>query len=91
MSDAQRHKHASAKAYYVFDIIGLESTESITAATASVTPSGLTLSGSVVIVSPRVSQLITGGTAGVDYIVRFHITTNLGYEDDFDYLIKVIA
>lgn len=91
MSDAQRHKHASAKAYYGFDIIGLEPTETITACSATVSPSGLTLSGPVVIASPRVSQLVTGGTAGTDYNVRFHITTNLGYEDDFDYSIKVIA
>lgn len=91
MSDAQREKHVSGKAYYGFDLVGLESNETISSCTAAVSPSGLTLSGSVVIATPRITQLITGGTAGVDYTVRFHVTTNLGYEDDFDYLIKVIA
>ncbi len=91
MSDAQREKHVSAKAYYGFDVIGLDAGETIQTCTASVSPAGLTLSGAVVIASPRISQLVTGGTAGVDYVVRFHIATNMGYEDDFDYLIKVIA
>lgn len=91
MSDGQRYKHTTAKAYYGFDIIGLSVGETITACSAVSSPSGLTLTGAVVIDSPRVSQFIEGGTAGTDYTVRFHITTSLGYQDDFDYLIKVIA
>lgn len=89
--DAQREKHIAGKGYYGFDIIGLDTTETITLCTSSVSPSGLTLQGSVVISGNRISQFITGGTAGTDYVVRFHITTNLGYEDDFDYRIKVIS
>ena len=91
MSDAQREKHVAAKAYYGFDIVGLEETEAITACTAAAAPAGLTLTGAVEIDGTQVSQFVEGGTAGTDYTVRFHITTNLGYEDDFDFLIKVIA
>lgn len=91
MSDAVREKHTSAKGYYGFDIIGLDPLETITACVASVSPVGLTLTGAVQIDSPKVTQYIEGGTAGMDYVVRFHITTNLNYQDDFDFLFKVIA
>lgn len=91
MSDATRQKHVSAVKYIGFELVGLEDSETITACECSVTPSGLTLTGDEVVDSPTVKQKIEGGVAGTDYVVRFHITTNLGYEDDFDYEIKVIA
>lgn len=91
MNDAQREKHVSAKAYYGFELVGLDALETITACTCTATPSGLTLTGVVQIVGAKITQFVEGGTAGTDYRLRFHITTNLGYEDDFDYLLKVIA
>jgi len=90
MSDAQREKHVSGKGYYGFDIVGLDAAETITACTCTVSPSGLTLTGVVQIVGTKITQFISGGVAGTDYRLRFHITTNLAYEDDFDYVIKVI-
>lgn len=91
MNDAQREKHVSAKAYYGFELVGLDALETITVCTCTATPSGLTLTGVVQIVGAKITQFVEGGTAGTDYRLRFHITTNLGYEDDFDYLLKVIA
>lgn len=91
MSDAARDKHVSAKAAYGFNLVGLEDGETILTATAAVSPAGLTIAASVVITGSRFTVFVSGGTAGVDYTIRFHIKTSLDYEDDFDYLIKVIA
>lgn len=91
MTDAQREKHVSGKGYYGFEIVGLDPLETIDTCTCAVTPTGLTLTGVVQISGAKITQYIEGGTAGTDYRLRFHIVTNLGYEDDFDYLIKVIA
>ena len=91
MSDAVKEKHVSAKAPYGFEILGLQAGETITACTCVATPTGLTLTGAVNINGNVVSQFVEGGTAEVDYRLRFHITTNLGYQDDFDYVLKVIA
>jgi hypothetical protein len=91
MIDAQREKHVSGKGNYGFELVGLDALETITACTCVATPSGLTLTGVVQIVGAKITQFVEAGTAGIDYTLRFHITTNLGYQDDFDYLIKVIA
>jgi hypothetical protein len=90
MSDAQREKHVSGKGYYGFDLVGLDPLETIDTCTCVATPSGLTLTGVVQIAGHKITQYISGGVAGTDYRLRFHIATNLGYEDDFDYVIKVI-
>lgn len=91
MIDAEREKHVSGKGYYGLELVGLDVLETIDSCTCVATPAGLTLTGVVQISGAQVTQYISGGTAGTDYTLRFHIVTNLGYEDDFDYLIKVIA
>lgn len=91
MSDSQREKHVAAKAYYGFELIGLDDAETISVCTCTATPAGLTLTGAVQISGARISQFVEGGTAGTTYVLRFHITTNLAYEDDFDYELRVIA
>jgi len=47
----------------------------IVGATAAVTPSGLTLDGDPVVSGQQVMQMMHGGTAGVDYLVQFTVTT----------------
>ncbi len=89
--DAQRQKHVSGKGYYGFELVGLDDLETISTCTAAATPAGLTLTGLVQISGNRITQFVEGGTAGTDYTVRFHFKTNLGYEDDLDFLFKVIA
>jgi hypothetical protein len=91
--DAIRPKHATAKFYIGFKLKGLADGETITSCTATVSPVGLTLSGAVSIDAAlnKISQFIQGGTAGVDYTVRFHYGTSAGNEDDLDYLVEVIA
>ena len=45
--------------------------------TVAVTPTGLTL-GAVTVASPEVSTFISGGTAGVEYVVLFKTVTSGG-------------
>ena len=45
--------------------------------TVAVTPTGLTL-GAVTVTSPEVSAFISGGTAGVEYVVLFKTVTSGG-------------
>lgn len=90
MSDGQREKHVSGKGYYGFELVGLDAAETIDTCTCDITPAGLTKTGNVQINGAKITQFISGGTVNTDYRMRFHIVTNLGYEDDFDYTIKVI-
>lgn len=53
-------------------------TNTIIAATAVVTPEGLTLDGDVVISGQQVMQMMHGGTSGATYLVQFTITTTDG-------------
>lgn len=55
----------------------LATAETITAATVAVTPTGLTLSA-VTISGAEVSTFISAGTAGVEYVVLFKVTTSGG-------------
>lgn len=61
----------------------LKTGETITATpTVAVTPSGLTLSAVTIstttIASDTVSTVISGGTAGIEYMVLFKVTTSGG-------------
>jgi hypothetical protein len=50
-------------------------TNAIVTATATVSPSGLTLDGDVAISGPQVLQMMHGGASGATYLVQFTITT----------------
>jgi hypothetical protein len=50
--------------------------ETITAVEATVTPTGLTLSGTATIGGAEVYQKVTGGTAGTEYLLQFKVTTS---------------
>lgn len=54
----------------------LDDGETILTATAVVTPVGLTLVGDVVILGGRIEQVVSGGTAGKEYLIQFTITTS---------------
>lgn len=65
--------------------------ETISSCTATVSPVGLTLSGSVVISGTIVKQRVTGGTAGDRYTVRFLATLSTGQKIVQDYNLNVEA
>ena len=88
--DAVRPKHVGAKFYIGFLLKGLAPGETISTCTATVSPSGLILTGSVVIDGNKISQFIEGGVADKDYMVKFHYKTSFTNEDDLNYLVKVI-
>ncbi len=69
----------------------LEVGQTISSCTAAVLPSGLTLSGAVTIDGDEVSQLIAGGTAGVDYTVTFTVNTSAPATFLYTYLVQVGA
>jgi hypothetical protein len=60
----------------------LKTGETITASTVAVTPTGLTLSAVTIstttIASDTVSTVVSSGTAGVEYVVLFKVTTSGG-------------
>jgi hypothetical protein len=51
--------------------------ETIISADATASPAGLTL-GAVIIMENEVTVLVSGGTAGTEYLVQFKITTSIG-------------
>jgi hypothetical protein len=63
---------------FYFSPPDLASGETISTCTAAVLPTGLTLTGSCVISGSQVTQIISGGTAGVEYVLTFTITTSAG-------------
>jgi len=64
--------------------------ETISTATAAVSPSGLTLSGAVVISSNQVKQLILGGTDEKTYTITFTVTMSGGQIFTPSYTVRVI-
>lgn len=84
-------KKVPAKCWIGFRINGLDSGETITACTATVSPASLTLTGSVVIDGIKIAQFIEAGVAGTDYVVSFSYETSAGNKDRLDFLVKVVA
>jgi len=52
--------------------------ETISQVESSVTPPGLTLNGAPGISGAWVTQTVSGGTSGVDYLLKFKVTTSIG-------------
>ena len=72
----------------------LDDGETILTATAVSTPSGLTLVGNVGISGGTVEQMISGGTAGKEYLVQFTVTTSGGdtyCNPDYDAIIVRVS
>lgn len=57
----------------------LEEGETITEASATVSPAGLTLTGSVEIDENFIRQMIGGGTVGVKYLIQFMVKTSANH------------
>ena len=75
-----------------FDVIeDLASGETIASCTAAATPAGLTLTGLVQISGTQIHQIVEGGVAGTDYVIRFTMTTSAGQVFIYDCLVKVVA
>lgn len=52
--------------------------ETISVAEVSVSPAGLILAGSPIIEGNEVTQIVEGGSSGIEHTVRFKITTSTG-------------
>jgi hypothetical protein len=69
----------------------LGTAETIASCTATVSPAGLTPTGSVAIDGTIVRQRVTGGVAGAVYIVRFLAVTSTGQQIVQDYHLNIEA
>jgi hypothetical protein len=76
---------------FVYSTPDISTGETIASATVTV-PTGLTAVGTPVIVPSTltVSQVVSGGTAGVEYTVVFKVTTSVGYIYENCYIVRVI-
>lgn len=73
---------------YDFDWSAFLGTDTISTAVVTAEPVGLTIE-SPQIVSPRVKVFVTGGTVGVDYLVRCKMTSAAGVVDVLDFWLQV--
>lgn len=91
MIKAEREKESGEKYAIGFRYRApdLQSGESITGATVTVSPSGLTLVGSPVIDGDEVRQVIEGGVDGDDYVLEFEVDTSASFTYIDHYLIRV--
>ena len=71
----------------IFD--DLDAANPITVAAVTATPTGLTIGSPSIIASTGIQALISGGTAGITYSVKFRYTSSLGWIDDRSILIEV--
>ena len=81
-------KDPNARLDYGFDWAAWLGTDTITASTWAVDPSGPTLS-SQTFSTTRTTVWVAGGAAGTSYKITNHITTAAGREDDRTFKLKV--
>lgn len=56
--------------------------DALDAASVSVTPDGLTVEDPTILSDTTLAAWVEGGTAGTDYFVVFHVTTDGSAEDE---------
>ena len=71
----------------------METGETFSASTASVTPAGLTLDGAVVTddAAKIAEQMVSGGTAGIKYVVTIKSTISSGHIYEDNIIVEVTA
>lgn len=89
--DAVWIKPAAASENRGFTIGDLATGETITSVACASTPSGLTVGATGTVSGANVSTLISGGTAGKEYRVRYTIVTSAQPVVIRDLIVKVIA
>lgn len=91
MPDAVWVKSAAAQENRGFTLDDLATGETISSAAVTVAPSGLTVVTPATVSGANVSSLISGGTAGKTYRVRFVIVTSAQPKVVRDLDVKVVA
>jgi hypothetical protein len=76
---------------FSYDFVNnLANSETLSSASVTATPSGLTI-GSAVITRSVVTAFISGGVAGTSYTLTFEVNTSAGRTIGFEAILNVVA